>query len=51
MEEGRWIEIAGGPGGEPTGVAGRYAAHWRRDEGAWVIHAELFVTLGADQGG
>jgi hypothetical protein len=49
METGRWAGLERVAGAErPTGQ-GRYAAYWRRLDGAWVIHAEIFVTLpGAD---
>lgn len=46
MERGRWIALeppAGG--GERRGVGGGYTAHWRRVDGRWVIHAEIFITL------
>ena len=41
MESGTWI------GGETleTTLSGRYTAAWRKTNGVWKIHNELFVTL------
>lgn len=41
MENGTWI------GGETleTTLSGRYTAAWRKTNGIWKIHSELFVTL------
>ena len=41
MENGTWI------GGETleTTLSGRYTAAWRKTNGVWKIHNELFVTL------
>jgi hypothetical protein len=41
MESGKWI---GGLTLE-TIYSGRYTAAWRKTEGVWKIHNELFVTL------
>lgn len=44
FESGTWV----GTGTTATGdirIGGRYAAYWRVRDGAWKIHAELFVTL------
>lgn len=43
MEHGHW---EGRADGEPAPAAsGTYAAKWREVAGAWVIEAEVFVTL------
>jgi hypothetical protein len=41
MENGTWI---GGQTLEAT-YRGRYSAAWRKTDGIWKIHSELFVTL------
>lgn len=41
MENGIWV---GGQSLEAT-YRGRYTAAWRKTEGMWKIHSELFVTL------
>ena len=43
-ELGRWTGSWTTPGG-PFRTGGRYAASWRKAEGAWLIHSELFVPL------
>jgi ketosteroid isomerase-like protein len=43
MEHGRWQGTA--PGATAPLAAGTYAAKWREVAGAWVIEAEVFVTL------
>lgn len=45
METGRWEGRERRDGVEVTTVGGGYTAYWRRVDGRWVIHAELFVTL------
>lgn len=42
MEQGRWDTLLP-PGG--NGASGSYCAKWREVAGAWVIEAEVFVTL------
>ena len=47
IEMGVWVEVpAGQTRATSTGVRGRYTAYWRRIAARWVIHAEVFVTLG-----
>lgn len=47
MEVGSWLEVpADQAPATSTGVRGRYTAYWRRVAARWVIHAEVFVTLG-----
>lgn len=41
FEHGRWTGVAGA-----TGASGDYTAKWREIGGAWVIEAELYLTLG-----
>jgi ketosteroid isomerase-like protein len=43
-ETGRWIGSWTTPGG-PFRTGGRYAASWRKIDGRWLIHSELFVPL------
>ncbi|MDP3551453.1 MAG: nuclear transport factor 2 family protein [Novosphingobium sp.] len=43
MEHGHWQGIADGSGIEIAG--GTYAAKWRRYDRAWLLVAEIFVTL------
>lgn len=45
METGRWAGRERIAGAERLTGEGRYVAYWRRVDGAWVIHAEIFVTL------
>ena len=40
MEHGRWEGSGGG-----IGASGSYAAKWREVGGAWVIEAEIYLTL------
>jgi ketosteroid isomerase-like protein len=48
IEMGAWVEVpAGQTAATSTGVRGRYTAYWRRVAARWVIHAEVFVTLGS----
>lgn len=42
FETGYWVEVH--PDAS-EGLGGRYSAHWRKRDGRWVIHGELFVTL------
>ena len=44
FEEGRW---SGHPGSAQTApvIAGRYAAQWVKQNGRWLIRAEVFVAL------
>lgn len=44
MENGTWV---GGQTLEAT-YRGRYTAAWRKTDGIWKIHTELFVTLECD---
>ncbi len=41
MEHGTWV----GGANEDTIFSGRYSAGWRKTDGIWKIHNELFVTL------
>lgn len=43
-EEGEWVGTWTLPEGEHRS-GGRYAAQWRKVDGVWKIHSELFVTL------
>lgn len=43
-ERGTWVGTWT-TAGAPLRTGGRYAAYWRRRDGGWKIHAELFVTL------
>ena len=43
-ESGRWTGSWTTPGG-PFRTGGRYAASWRKADGRWLIHSELFVPL------
>lgn len=43
-ETGTWTGSWTTPGG-PFRTGGRYAAHWRKVAGSWLIHSELFVPL------
>ena len=42
MEHGRWEGICAGQ----ALASGTYSAKWRESGGAWVIEAEIYVTLG-----
>lgn len=42
LEQGRW---SGATLSRQALASGSYAAKWRLSDGAWVIEAELFVTL------
>jgi len=44
LEHGRWSCIMANGGAHVA--SGSYSAKWRQLEGAWVIEAELFLTLG-----
>lgn len=46
LETGRWVQRTRRSGAVATGIGGRYTAYWRRVDGRWRIHGELFVTLG-----
>lgn len=46
-ERGKWI---GTESGDET-ISGRYTAAWRKTDGVWKIHNELFVTLKCDGDG
>ncbi len=43
-EEGRWSGHIGDVEGPPV-MAGRYAAHWVKRNGRWLIRSEVFVAL------
>lgn len=43
-ESGRWVGTWTTPGG-PFRTGGRYAAYWRKTNGRWLLHAELYVPL------
>ena len=43
-ETGTWTGSWTTPGG-PFRTGGRYAASWRKVDGKWLIHSELFVPL------
>lgn len=45
VETGHWVEMTPSSAGPQPGRGGAYTAYWRRVDGAWVIHAEVFVTL------
>jgi len=42
LEHGQWQGVAGGR----TLASGAYSAKWRRIGAAWVIEAEVYLTLG-----
>lgn len=44
FEEGEWAGYLGSVTG-PVVIAGRYAAHWVKRDGQWLIRSELFVAL------
>lgn len=43
MEQGRWHGVATSSGA--TLASGTYSAKWREMSGAWMIEAEIFLTL------
>jgi ketosteroid isomerase-like protein len=43
-ETGRWVGSWTTPSG-PFRTGGRYAAYWRKTNGRWLLHAELYVPL------
>jgi len=43
---GTWTEVAG-----PYRMTGRYSAYWRKQDGRWRLHAELYVPLGCEGSG
>ena len=44
FESGTWVGTWTAPAG-PVRTGGKYSVSWRKMDGAWRIHAELFVTL------
>jgi ketosteroid isomerase-like protein len=44
VETGTWVGRWTTPSG-PYRTGGRYAAYWRKTNGVWLIHAELYVPL------
>ncbi|MFN8444958.1 MAG: nuclear transport factor 2 family protein [Caldilineaceae bacterium] len=44
FEEGSWAGHLGSVTGQVV-IGGRYAAHWVKREGQWLIRSELFVAL------
>lgn len=44
FEEGRWSGHPGSAQAAPV-IGGRYAAQWVKQEGRWLIRAEVFVAL------
>ena len=46
LEVGRWVQQSRAEGVTHSGIGGGYSAYWRRVDGRWLIHGELFVTLG-----
>lgn len=44
FEEGSWAGHLGSATG-PVVIGGRYAAHWVKRDGQWLIRSELFVAL------
>lgn len=46
-EHGNWV---GTEDGDET-FSGRYTAAWRKTDGVWKLHNELFVTLGCEGAG
>ena len=46
FESGSWVGTTETAGDRRLG--GRYSAYWRKVDGAWKIHAELFVTLSCE---
>ncbi len=44
FESGTWVGTWTAPAG-PVRTGGKYSASWHLVDGAWKIHAELFVTL------
>jgi ketosteroid isomerase-like protein len=43
-EEGRWVGTWTEPDG-PLRISGTYLAQWRRQNGRWLIQAEVFVPI------
>jgi len=43
-ETGTWVGSWTTPSG-PYRTGGRYAAYWRKTNGIWLVHAELYVPL------
>ena len=43
MEQGTWRGVIAGSG--QVAASGIYSAKWREVGGAWLLEAELFVTL------
>lgn len=43
-ETGRWVGRWTTPTG-PFRTGGRYAAYWRKTNGRWLLHAEMYVPL------
>lgn len=43
-ETGQWVGSWTTPTG-PFRTGGRYAAYWRKSNGRWLLHAELYVPL------
>ena len=43
-ETGRWVGTWTTPGG-PFRTGGRYSAYWRKANGRWLLHAEMYVPL------
>ena len=46
IENGEWVGYTRAGGVPQATDRGRYTAYWRRVDGRWLIHAEVFVTLG-----
>lgn len=47
FEEGRWSGHPGSVQAAPV-IGGRYAAQWVKQDGRWLIRAEVFVALTKD---
>lgn len=43
-ETGRWVGTWTTPSG-PFRTGGRYAAYWRKTNGRWLLHAEMYIPL------
>jgi hypothetical protein len=43
-ETGKWVGSWTTSNG-PFRTGGRYAAYWRKSDGRWLLHAELYVPL------
>ncbi len=50
FEEGRWSGHPGSAQAVPV-IGGRYAAQWVKQDGRWLISAEVFVALTGDNQG